>query len=54
MIPGLDGRPEGLAGPLEVGGRVRVRFAMKTLPVGFLALTEGILSLPGRNGIEVP
>jgi hypothetical protein len=44
----------GFAGPLEVRGRVRVRLTMKTLPVGFLALTEGILSLLGRIRIEVP
>ena len=48
-MPGLGWRPPGFAGPLGVRGRVRVRLAMKTLPVGFLALTEGILSLLGWN-----
>jgi hypothetical protein len=31
-----------------------VRLAMKTLPVGFLALTEGFLPLLGRIRFEVP
>jgi hypothetical protein len=52
-----SGRPcrsWGFAGLLEVRGRVRVRLTMKPLPVGFLALTEGILSVLGRIRIEVP
>jgi hypothetical protein len=40
MIPGRPCRLWGLAGPLEVGGRVRVRLAMKTLPVGGLEAAE--------------
>jgi hypothetical protein len=38
--PGPPRLLPGFAGPLEVGGGVRLRLTMKMLPVGFLALTR--------------
>ena len=47
MIPGLDGRPAGLAEALGVRGRVRVRLAMRIGPTGFLGRST---ALRGRDG----
>ena len=48
MIPGLDGRPGGLAEALGVRGRVRVRLAMRIGPTGFLGRST---ALRGGTGL---
>jgi hypothetical protein len=44
----------GFPGALAARGGVLLRLGMNRSPTGFLALTEGILSLLGRIRIEVP